>query len=323
MTKGQEFRNYKELCAYMGEAAVTGNAKIAQLRKWEGLFSCHKKGHKIIIDEVYEDGEIKKSFGGNDKHVKVFLPYVRNRIMVADPDEYLGTQRLLGTTLRLIPMNAYRQINDRGMKKEDFYKKYGLEEVGSFEEYVSEVGMVMKDTVVRCLKRMQKNEEVQFLESEVFIAKDGRRRYLCLDGYDELVRKVEYDVGNAMATELHLKTRGRQLVHFIKGKKELMLEYQTRCMKELLKDPGLVKELKKEYLLVGPGRELKLENVCEYYKVVHIIDYNEERIGKARGPDYDEAKQLKLIYEDIKPRVASRVASSKKDVAKIEKMLFG
>lgn len=323
MTKGQEFRNYKELCAYMGEAAVTGNAKIAQLRKWEGLFSCHKKGHKIIIDEVYEDGEIKKSFGGNDKHVKVFLPYVRNKLLCVDPDEYLGTQRLIGTTLRLIPMNAYKQINGRGMKGEEFYKKHGLEEVGSFEEYVSVAGIVIKDTVVRCLKRMQKNKEVQFLESEIFIAKDGRRRYLCLDGYDELVRKVEYDVGNAMAAELHLKTRGRQLVHFIKGKKELMLEYQTRCMKELLKDPGVVKELKKEYLLVGPGRELKLENVCEYYKVVHIIDYNEERIGKARGPDYDEAKQLKLIYEDIKPRVAARVASSKKDVAKIEKMLFG
>lgn len=322
MTKGQEFRNYKELCAYMGEAAVTGNAKIAQLRKWEGLFSCHKKGHKIIIDEVYEDGEIKKSFGGNDKHIKVFLPYVRNKLLCVDPDEYLGTQRLIGTTLRLIPMNAYKQINGRGMKGEEFYKKHGLEEVGSFEEYVSVAGIVIKDTVVRCLKRMQKNKEVQFLESEIFIAKDGRRRYLCLDGYDELVRKVEYDVGNTMAAELHLKTRGRQLVHFIKGKKELMLEYQTRCMKELLKDPGLVKELKKEYLLVGPGRELKLENVCEYYKVVHIIDYNEERIGKARGPDYDEAKQLKLIYEDIKPRVAARVASSKKDVAKIEKMLF-
>lgn len=322
---GQIFKNYLELCRYLGEEEKHGASRKAQFRKWGCLFSWHNQGHKIIIDEVYKDGEIKEFRGCNNitQHVDVMLPYVRSKLLCVDPDEYLGTQRLIGTTLRLIPMNAYKQINGRGIKGEEFYKKHGLEEVGSFEEYVSVAGIVIKDTVVRCLKRMQKNKEVQFLESEIFIAKDGRRRYLCLDGYDELVRKVEYDVGNAMAAELHLKTRGRQLVHFIKGKKELMLEYQTRCMKELLKDPGLVKELKKEYLLVGPGRELKLENVCEYYKVVHIIDYNEERIGKARGPDYDEAKQLKLIYEDIKPRVAARVASSKKDVAKIEKMLFG
>jgi hypothetical protein len=169
---------------------------------------------------------------------------------------------------------------------------------------------------------MQKNRELKFAEAEVFIAKDGRRRYLCIDGYDELVKQVEYKVCNEIAAELGMKTKGRQLIHFIKGKRELMQKFFRRCMEELLKDPDLVRDLKNQYLLVGPGRELKLENLCEYYKVVHIIDYNEERIEKARGPDYDEKKQLKAIYNDIKPRVAARVASSKKDVAKIEKMLF-
>lgn len=322
VSEGQEFKNYKELCAYMGEEPTTGTAKIAQLHKWSGLFTYHKKGHRIIIDEVYEDGKMLESFGGNDKHIKVFMPYVRSKIMVADPDEYLGTQRLLGTTLRLIPMGAYKQLNDRGMKTEDFYKKYGLQEIGSFEEYVSVAGIVMKDTVVRCLKRMQKNNEIKFTEAEVFVAKDGRRRYLCLDGYDELVNKTEYEVCNQMAKEMGLKTKGRQLIHFIRGKRNLMQEFFDRCMKELLKNEELVRDLKKQYLLVGPGRELKLENLCEYYKVVHLIDFDEERIEKARGPDYDEKKQLKLIHEDIKPRIAARVSSSKKDVSKIEKMLF-
>lgn len=322
MIEGQVFKNYKELCAYMGENPTTGSAKIAQLHRWGGLFSYHKKGHQIIIDTVYEKGEMLESFGGNDAHVKIMMPYVRSHILGVDPDEYLGTQRLLGTVMRLIPMNAYKQINDRGMKSEDFYKKHGLQEVGSFEEYVSVAGIVMKDTVVRCLKRMQKNKELMFSEAEVFVAKDGRRRYLCLDGYDELVRKVEFEVCNEIASELGMKTKGRQLIHYIKGRKELMQKYCRRCMEELLKDPDLVKDLKKQYMLVGPGRELNLENVCEYHKVVHIIDYDEERIEKARGPDYNDDRQLKLIYEDVKPRVAARVASSKKDVAKIEKMLF-
>lgn len=321
--EGQVFKNYKELCAYIGETPAEGNTKISQLRRWGYLFSWHKKGHQIIIDEVFKDGEIISPYDShNDERIKKYLPYVRDKLLTVDPDEYLGTQRLIGTALRLIPPAAYKQLNDRGMKAEDFYKKYGLQEIGSFEEYVSVAGNVMKETVVKCLRRMQKNHEVKFTEAEVFIAKDGRRRYLCLDGYDELVKKVEYDVCNQMAAEMKLKTRGRQLIHFIRGRRDLMQQFYDRCMQELLKDPELVNDLKKQYLLVGPGRELKLENVCEYYKVVHIIDYDEERIINARGPDYDEKEQLRMIYEDVKPRIAERISSSKKDVARIEKMLF-
>lgn len=325
ITEGQVFKNYIELCQYLGEEEKHGASRKAQLRKWSCLFSWHNIGHKIIIDEVFEDGIVQEFRGGGNQdspHVDVMYPYVQSHILGVDPDEYLGTQRLLGSAMRLIPMSAYRQINDRGMKSEDFYKKYGLQEVGSFEEYVSVAGMVMKDTVVRCLKRMQKNKELKFTEAEVFIVKDGRRRYLCLDGYDELVRRVEYEVCNEIAASLGMKTRGRQLIHYIKGRKELMQKFFSRCMEELLKDNALVKDLKGQYVLVT-GRELKLENVAEYYKVVHIIDYDEERIEKARGPDYNEAGQLKMIYNDVKPRVAKRLSVSKKDISKIEQMLFG
>lgn len=325
VSEGQVFKNYLELCRYLGESEKHGASRKSQFRKWGCLFSWHNRGHQIIIDKVYEDGEVKEFRGGSNQaspHVDVMMPYIREKLLTVDPDEYLGTQRLIGTALRLIPPAAYKQLNDRGMKAEDFYKKYGLQEIGSFEEYVSVAGNVMKETVVKCLRRMQKNHEVKFTEAEVFIAKDGRRRYLCLDGYDELVKKVEYDVCNQMAAEMKLKTRGRQLIHFIRGRRDLMQQFYDRCMQELLKDPELVNDLKKQYLLVGPGRELKLENVCEYYKVVHIIDYDEERIINARGPDYDEKEQLRMIYEDVKPRIAERISSSKKDVARIEKMLF-
>lgn len=324
--EGQVFKNYKELCNYLGEKPTDGNSKKKQLHRWSYLFSWHKDRYKIIIDEVFWGDEPPEDFrtGKTETpHVDVMLPYVRSKILGVDPDEYLGTQRLLGTALRLIPMKAYRQLNDRGMKAEDFYKMHGLNEIGSFEEYVSVAGIVMKDTVVRCLKRMQKNKEIQFTEAEVFIAKDGRRRYMCVDGYDELVKKVETDVCNEMAAALKLNTKGRQLIHFIKGRRELMSQFHHRCMEELMKDPELVKDLRNQYMIIGPGRELQLENVCEYYKVVHIIDYDEERIERARGPDYDEDIQRRAIFEDVKPRIAARVASSKKDVAVIEKMLFG
>lgn len=324
MLEGQTFKNYKELCEHMGEKAVSGNSKKKQLRRWSYMFSWHKEGNRIIIDEVYGDDapeDFRQGGGNGDNHVSVMYPYVQTHMLSVDPDEYMGTQRLLGSALRLIPMGAYKQLNDRGMKSEDFYKKHGLQEVGSFEEYVSVAGSVMKDTIVRCLRRMQKNKEIQFTEAEVFIAKDGRRRYLCLDGYDELVKKVEFEVCNEIAREMGLHTRGRQLIHYIKGRKELMQRYYSRCMEELLKDKELLEDLKNQYMLIT-GRKLKPEIVTEYYKVIHIIDYNEERIINARGPDYNDNEQLKKIYADVKPRISSRLSVSKKDIEKIEKMLF-
>ena len=43
------FKNYKELCAYLGEEPKKANSKVAQLKEWERYFSFRKEGQKIII----------------------------------------------------------------------------------------------------------------------------------------------------------------------------------------------------------------------------------------------------------------------------------
>lgn len=322
---GQVFRNYKEMCTALGEEPVSGNSRKKQLRRWGYKYDWHKEGQKIIIDGVRDGVEMPDDFraGGNhDEHVEVMYPYVKRHIVGAEKDEYLGTQRLLGSTLRLMPMAAYNQINNRGIKKAEFYRKYGLEDIGSFEEYVSVAGLVLRDTVVKCLRKMQRNNEIRFCEAEVFIVKDGRRRYLCVDGYDSFIKECEGKVCDEMAFERGFNTKGRQLIHFIRGHKELMNEFYARSMKEIFKNGELVKELKKQYYIIGPGVELDLGKVTEYYKAVHIIEYDRDELTHEKDYSYKEKEVLKAIYEDIKPRIAARVSSSKLDVAKIEKMIF-
>lgn len=51
---GQVFKNYKELCLYLGEDIKDGNSKKSQLRNWDCYFKTHKEGNKIIIDEIYD-----------------------------------------------------------------------------------------------------------------------------------------------------------------------------------------------------------------------------------------------------------------------------
>ena len=48
------FKNYKELCAYLGEEPKKANSKVAQLKEWERYFSFRKEGQKIIITEVFD-----------------------------------------------------------------------------------------------------------------------------------------------------------------------------------------------------------------------------------------------------------------------------
>lgn len=51
---GSEFKNYKELCALLEEDEKGGNGKRNQLNEWELFFKSHKRGQKIIIDEIYD-----------------------------------------------------------------------------------------------------------------------------------------------------------------------------------------------------------------------------------------------------------------------------
>lgn len=51
--KGQVFKNYKDLCNYLGCKVKGGNAKIYHLKELERYFQWKTEGYKIIIIETY------------------------------------------------------------------------------------------------------------------------------------------------------------------------------------------------------------------------------------------------------------------------------
>lgn len=56
---GQEFKNYKELCLFLGEKIKTGNSKIKQLKRWKRNFDWNKDKQKYIITKVYDTPKSK------------------------------------------------------------------------------------------------------------------------------------------------------------------------------------------------------------------------------------------------------------------------
>ena len=53
--EGQIFKNYNDLCATLEIKAKRGNSKNAQIKEMNTLFSHHKEGNKIVIDEISEN----------------------------------------------------------------------------------------------------------------------------------------------------------------------------------------------------------------------------------------------------------------------------
>ena len=50
---GQEFKNYKILCEFMGENPKKANSKLSQVKEWNRYFLFKKEGQKIIITKIY------------------------------------------------------------------------------------------------------------------------------------------------------------------------------------------------------------------------------------------------------------------------------
>lgn len=68
-------KNYKEMCAILGEKVTDGNSRKKQLKDWSRYFDYEKQGHKFIIKEVYAT-PLPEDFSDNDvysKYVQVIL----------------------------------------------------------------------------------------------------------------------------------------------------------------------------------------------------------------------------------------------------------
>lgn len=52
---GMEYKSYKALCEFLGEPVKGGDAKKAQLKKWQKYFTWTNLGNKYIISTVKVD----------------------------------------------------------------------------------------------------------------------------------------------------------------------------------------------------------------------------------------------------------------------------
>jgi hypothetical protein len=73
LTIGQTIKNYKELCAILGQEVKGGKAKKLQIEEFKRYFDFEKSGQKFIITDIYDaplTKEDKRKLGNNSIYVK-------------------------------------------------------------------------------------------------------------------------------------------------------------------------------------------------------------------------------------------------------------
>ena len=81
MYVGQEFKNYKAMCSWLGEESKRANSKKAQIKEWKRSFDFDTIGQKIIITEIYNEPKKKIDHRGGN-----FKPYKHFDIGIYKPD---------------------------------------------------------------------------------------------------------------------------------------------------------------------------------------------------------------------------------------------
>ena len=92
--EGQVFKNYKDLCATLEITPTDGSSKRAQFKDLDTYCEYHKEGHKIIIDEIFDEMKPREDnrFGSEYKEMRelilrmLLLPgQERNRAIFSKP----------------------------------------------------------------------------------------------------------------------------------------------------------------------------------------------------------------------------------------------
>ena len=265
---GQEFKNYKELCAYLGEQEKGGKSKDLQIKDWERYFSFEKQGHKFIITDVYDipKEKVRKQRKVEDKPRKKYKTenYTSNNIKNIKPMIELLSE-LLGSceynevfnsytswycdVLSLFDRKTSDSIYESARSLEHTCQKYGISNVNLYKDYISTTKSLLKDMLLKSLKHMEKKELIKYDVCYQFGYKLGVRTSVtgkfvteCLN---DTIQENETTVCDEMNEEhlLSEKMKGRQLLFMIYNKENLTNQFTEMKLQSLMEDKATVDKM--------------------------------------------------------------------------------
>ncbi|HHD2592839.1 TPA: hypothetical protein ACOTFJ_001883 [Clostridium perfringens] len=321
LREGQVFKNYKELCVFLGWEITNGNSKKKQMDTLSTMCKWHKEGNKIVVDGVYEKQLIKEdgrknNFGTGKKSIY----YKDFEIIMLKLFELNHTNYLDFTITQLMQMV--------GMVNKDYVKyKYSKgdlldkllteeaikitnDEVNTFYEVHQKL---LSEGAKTCLKKLKQAYLVDLKEIRML-----RMFKLVVSDEDGTTKRQYYD-----------REATKEEIELILVEKRKLLE-KMGC--------NDIQQIYQRRLQVGFYRELRAILEEKYHISFDYTSYrailNKEAISKEieklqKEVDIEElilsinSKSYKKSVEDYNPKIIDRIGEFEgfKDLKQTTKLL--
>ena len=306
------FKNYKELCAYLGEEPKKANSKVAQLKEWERYFSFRKEGQKIIITEVFDTpkDKVDNRGGNNNKNVKPFMDYLMSEF---NADEYLNQYFTISNWSTLILHLLSKDVCDMTYRDDDTVFEYcgqhNILDPKLFREYVGTVKFVTKNLITTAFRGLQKQGHLKYTEGYKFRYQGEKYdKMISTDELNDYIDQMEHEICETLNNEFfcNKKIKGKQLIYILqhsKDKEKLQLynEMRMQCMNDsndvlcALNDAIWYEDADSRDFIDGEDKRL-----LNYYKAYKITSFN---------TDYPKSNNRQEVIDVIKRLAMKHVMS--------------
>ena len=318
--EGEVIKNYKEMCARLGEKERGGDSKNSQMRRWREHFDWVKKGHKFVITEVFDDNfptddENPKSWGKEynetlEKLILNTLHWVGEK--KEDYKTYLTVTSMINLT-KIVDPNFMPAFREEGSFS---YKEIGksIQEDQEFVEvFMNRVYDTLRYDFRRVLQRLE-NKRLVHYERVIMVKPTTLFAHEDID-FDD---KQLLGVGHNQKTLKEMKYYYQNLETLINGT-ENRDEYYRKKMELTTIRPAL----EFEKVVVSHVENLVLE-AMGFEELSGIFAQKKQKIyysnvskllQKAIGVDY--AYRGYAVY--FSPVIMKRLHLEKEELFKLEK----
>lgn len=295
---GRVVKNYKELCALLGEEVKTGKSKQLQIDNMKRFFEWEKAGQKFIITDIYDTPLPKvdgRSSGNNSKYVKCIEILLLRYLL--DKKDYTATltKRSWWQILGMVN-NKYNQIERDKEKREKLQKNNPILTSYEIKHFYQRSNKKLQQILFSALNSLSSRKLIEYEIETVIVKEDdkGKMRYEIATKYEKkaILKEERYILRYVMGYEkiIQVFCRFEQDKYYAKVNERL---YELYKWHHYFKRIRIV--YNQEYIsdaINVIGSEIIREELND--KVVSALNNNAAYIYKKKSQEYDEAT-LKLF----------------------------
>lgn len=257
---GQTVKNYKELCALLGEKESAGNSRKAQLKEFARYFEWEKSGQKFLITDIYDTPLPKEDGRNKGKYVKCIEIILLN---------YLSKQK--GYTYTLSKKKWWELLGMVNRKYDNVSQEELLEinpVITKFEirHYYQRCNKKLEEILFSALRSLSSRKLIDWEIETVIVTRNQE--------------KTHYRVANVFEKKMILRAE-RYVLHKIMHLEKMFNVFAKQMQDEFYR---LVNEILKDSLD---------EDWQYYFKQVKII-YNHDQVVEAIPDIEAELRKLEL-----------------------------